>query len=218
MFGKISETLGRLRSRNADSRGFTLIEVLVALFILAGAIIVISTAWSGNFLRIRKSNMFNDVATLLEQKMVETEAKYKNKQLSEIPEEDEGEFEGFKQYRWAMKSKDLEFPDISPLLTSQEGGVDDTLLTMVKQMTEYLNTTIKEVQISIFAKGGNGKEVEFSAVTYFVDYNKDFGGIAGMGGAAGGAAGGETGTGGSDTGGNGNTGDGGGSGGGGGGN
>ena len=42
-------------------KGFTLIEVLVALFILTGGIIVLSTAWSGNFMRIRKSALFNDV-------------------------------------------------------------------------------------------------------------------------------------------------------------
>ena len=68
------------------NRGFTLIEVLVALFILTGGILVLANAWSGNFMRMRKSAMFNDVATLLERKMVETEAKYKSKQLAEIPD------------------------------------------------------------------------------------------------------------------------------------
>jgi hypothetical protein len=169
-----------------------LIEVLVALFILTGAIIVISTAWSGNFLRIRKANMYNDVATLLEQKIQELEAKYRGKQLSEIQEEDKGDFEGYKQYRWEMKSKDLKFPDISPLLTSQEGGVDETLLSMVKQMTEYLSTAVKELKVSVFVKGASGKEVEFSAVEYFIDYNKEVPGLGGLGGAAG-AAGGDSG-------------------------
>ncbi len=164
--------------------GFTLIEVLVALFIITGSIIVISTAWSGNFLRIRKATMFNDVATLLERKMLETEAKYKDKQLSEIPEEEKDSFgDDYKQYRWEIKSKDLEFPDISPLLTSKEGGAKEELLTMVKQMTEYLNSTIKEVKVSVFAKGANGREVEFSAVQYFIDYRKEFTGLGG-GGAA----------------------------------
>ncbi len=165
------------------SRGFTLVEVLVAMFILTGGIIVISMSWSGNFMRIRKATMYNDVAPLLEQKMVETEAKYKDKQLSEIPEEDAGEFEnGHKNFRWELKSKDLVFPDLSPLMTSQEGGADDTLVTMVKQMTEFLGKAIKEVKITIFVKGGSGKEVSFSAVEYFVDYTQSFGGL-GAGGA-----------------------------------
>jgi len=170
--------------------GFTLLEVLIALFILSAGIIVLSTAWSGNFLRIRKSGMFHDVATLLERKMLETEAKYKGKPLNEIPEEDKDDFgDNYKQYRWEVKSKDLTFPDISPLLTSQEGGAKEELLTMVKQMTEYLNTTIKEVKVSVFAKGKNGREVEFSAVQYFIDYNKPFTGLGGAAGAAGGNSG-----------------------------
>ncbi len=172
--------------RGRRQGGFTLIEVLIALFILAGGIVVLASAWSGNFMRIRKSGMYNDVATLLERKMLETEAKYKNKQTSEIPEDDAGDFGAdYKQYRWTMKAKDLKFPDLSPLLTSQEGGADETLLSMIKQMTEYLNQTIKEVKVSIFFKSPKGKEVEFSAVQYIINYDKDFGGLpAGAGGAA----------------------------------
>jgi prepilin-type N-terminal cleavage/methylation domain-containing protein len=183
-------------------RGFTLIEVLIALLILTGAIIVLSTSWSGNFLRMRKANMYNDAATLLEQKIQEIEAKYKDKPIGEVPEKDDGEFEGgYKKYRWAMKSKDLKFPDISPLLTSQqEGGVDETLLSMVKQVTEYLSTAVKELKVSVFVKGANGKEVEFSATEYLVDYTKEFQGLPG--GAAGGPAAGPAGTGGAGNGGN----------------
>ncbi len=165
-------------------RGFTLIEVLIALFILSGGIIVLASAWSGNFMRIRKSVTYHDVATLLERKMLETEAKYKSKQMSEIPEDDSGDFGSeYKQYRWTMQAKDLKFPDLAPLLTSQEGGADETLISMIKQMTEYLNQTIKEVKISIFVKGTKGKETEFSAVQYIINYEKDFAGLPAGAGA-----------------------------------
>jgi prepilin-type N-terminal cleavage/methylation domain-containing protein len=173
--------------RRAD--GFTLIEVLVALMILAGGILMVSLAWSGNFMHIRKSNLYSNVAVLLERKMVETEAKYREKPITEIPEEEHGDFgSDHPQYRWAMKSHDMKFPDITPLLTSQDEGADETLLTMVKQMTEYLDKTVKEVRVSVFVKGSKGREQEFAATQYFVDYTQNFAGAAagaGMGAGTG---------------------------------
>jgi general secretion pathway protein I len=163
-------------------KGFTLLEVIVALFILTGGIIVLSTAWSGNFMRIRKAALFNDVSTLLERKMVETEAKYRNK-YGEIPEEDGGEFDSdHPQYTWKLKSRDLKLPDISPLLLGQEDHPDETLVSMIKQLGEQLSKAIKEVKISVLVKRNN-RELEFSATEYFVDYNSNFD-LGGAGGAA----------------------------------
>ena len=170
-----------LQSRNES--GFTLIEVLVALFILTGAILVIANTWSGNFMRMRKSTYLNDAATLLSRKMVETEAKYKEKQIGEIPEEDGGDFgKEYPQYHWKLKSKELKLPDLTPLIVGQADGGDETLIAMIKQTTEFLSKAIKEVKVSIFLKRG-GKELEFSAVQYIIDYNKEFS-LGGLGGGA----------------------------------
>ncbi|MGZ3721425.1 MAG: type II secretion system protein [Bdellovibrionales bacterium] len=180
------------------NKGFTLIEVLVALFILTGGIIVLSTSWSGNFMRIRKSALFNDVAVLLERKMVETEAKYRNK-YKEIPEEDAGEFDkDHPQYSWKLKSRELKLPDITPLLLGQEEHPDETMVAMLKQLTEQLSKAIKEVKISVLVKR-NGKELEFSATEYMVDYGSqlDLGGVGGA--APGGSGSGGTSTGGGKT-------------------
>src|SRR4051812_16840059 len=133
-------------------KGFTLIEVLVALFILAGGILVLANSWSGNFMRMRKSALFNDVATLLERKMVETESKYKIK-FAEIPEEDGGDFGAdHPQYSWKLKSRELKLPDLTPLLVGQDNGADENLITMLKQVTEFLGKAIKEVKVSVIVK------------------------------------------------------------------
>ncbi len=164
-------------------KGFTLLEVLIALMIVAGGIIALNIGWGNSFLMIRKSTMKYDVATLLERKMAEFEAKYRDKPFTEIPEKDEGDFENdYPQYRWVMESRDLVLPDLTPLLVAQEDGADEMLISMMKQMTEYLNKVIKEVKISIFVKGRGGKEAEFSATQYFVDYTKDFSGLPGAAG------------------------------------
>lgn len=161
------------------ARGFTLLEVLIAMTILAGSIIVISNTWSGNFLRFRKSNLFNNVALLLEAKMAEIEAKYRDKPLEEIPDEEAGEFEGNPNYRWVMKSQEFEMPDLSAILIKQSDGANENLLSMIKQMSEYISKSVKEVKVSVLVKAGK-KEVEFTITTYFVDYKKEIG----LGGAS----------------------------------
>ncbi len=153
--------------------GFTLLEVLISISILAGGIIVVSSTWSGNLMRIRKSNLFNSVSFLLEGKVAEIEAKYHGKPLEEIPEEESGDFEGFPDYRWQMKSAELEMPDLTAVIMAQNGGTaDETMLSMVKQMTELISKSVKEVKVSVFVKSG-AREVEFHLTTYMVDYNKE---------------------------------------------
>ncbi len=166
-----------------SQRGFTLIEVLIALVIVAGAIVAAASLWSGNFMRIRKSNLQYDVATLLERKMVEVEAKYSTKPLAEIPEEESGDFGSeYPQYTWTMKTRELELPDLSAVIIQQKEGADEALLSMIKQMTEFLNKAIKEVKVSVIVKR-KGKQLEYTASQYFIDYQKDFmGGLGDLGG------------------------------------
>lgn len=173
-----------------SQRGFTLLEVLVALMIVAAAIMASASLWSGNFTTMRKSSLNYDVATILERKMVEIEAKYKEKPLADIPEEDDGDFgSDFPQFRWKMKSREMEFPDLTPLIMGQsDEPAPEELLSMIKQLTEFLNKAIKEVQVSVFVKRGK-REMEFSATQYFIDYTKDFmGGAGGNPGAVGGGS------------------------------
>lgn len=154
-------------------RGFSLLEVLIATAILAGAMLVIGTMWSGNSMRVRKSNLYNNVAFLLESKIAEIEAKYKDKALTEIPESDGGAFDGYPNYSWKMESKEFEMPDLSAVLTKQNNGAKEEFLSMIKQMTEYISKAIKEVKVTIIVKSGK-KEVPFSITTYFVSYDQDF--------------------------------------------
>ncbi len=163
--------------------GFTLLEVLIALIIIAGGIMVLANSWSGNFMRIRKGNVQNNVATLLERKMVELEVEYKDKALTEIPESESGDFgSDFPQYTWKMESRELELPDMTAFLISQKDGADETLIAMMKQTTEFINKSVKEVKVTVLVKS-KARELKFAASQYFVDYNGDFGAAAGGAGS-----------------------------------
>ncbi len=154
--------------------GFTLLEVLVAIVILVGGILVVSSSWSGNFLRIRKANLYNNVAFLLERKVTELDAFYRGKPIDDIKEEESGDFgDEYPQYTWAMKSKKFIMPDLSSLLISKDGGADEMFLTIIKQTTEYISKAVKEVTVSVFVTAPGGKKAEFKVVMYFVDFNKE---------------------------------------------
>ena len=154
------------------AHGFTLIETLIALVIVVGAALILANAWSGNFLRIRKSSLYDNVALLLERKTVEIETKNRGKKLTEIAEEEGAFGDDYPQYRWKFSLQPFEMPDLTPLLTSKSSGADETLVTMLSKMREITNKAIVEGTITVFVKSGQ-KEIPFSVTTYFVDYDSN---------------------------------------------
>lgn len=170
-----------MKQKKSES-GFTLLEVMIAVGILVGAILVVSNTWSGNFLRVRKANLYNNAAVLLEQKVIELKSKYREKSMGEIPETEAGDFgTENKNYRWTFKSQVFKMPDLSSVLI-KEGQGDQNFLTMIKQTQDFISQAVKEATISVFVKTA-GREVEFSVTTYFVDFNQQFGGGGTPGGS-----------------------------------
>jgi general secretion pathway protein I len=146
--------------------------VLIAVTILVGGVIIVATSWSGNFLRVRKATLYNNVALLLERKITELEAQFKDKPLTEIHDQD-GDFgSDLPQYRWTFTTKEFIMPDLSSLLLGKENGTDDMLLTFVKSTSEYISKSIKEGTVTVFVKAGK-TEIPFSVTTYFMDYNQE---------------------------------------------
>ncbi len=155
-----------------NKNGFTLIEVMVAMVILAGAIVTLNSSWSGNYSRINKAQINHNVAELLQKKITELEVFYRNKPLAEIKESDGGAFEGYPNYRWEMESQDFEMPDLTPILVGQDGGADELMITMIRTMSEYISKSVKEVKVSVLVKYKK-KEVRYAVTTFFVDYTKE---------------------------------------------
>lgn len=159
---------------NFKSKGFTLLETIIAVVILSSALLLLVNSWGGAYMRIRKTQLNFEVSALLERKMTEVELEYRGKPLEAIPEEKEEDFgDEFPQYSWKLKSKKLELPDLSAALTAQDGGADQFTIALVKQLTDGLSQMIKEVTVTIVFSPPKGNKIEQSVTTYFVDYEKE---------------------------------------------
>lgn len=172
-----------------NNRAFTLIEVVLAMIVMASGLFILVNSWSGTYSRLVKTQVQVQMASLLERKIAEVEREYKGKSLETIPEEKEDNFGSeLPQYSWKLKSRKLEIPDLSASLTAQEGGVDASMVAIMKAFTEHLSKSIKEVNISVIYSEGK-KPLTADVTIYMIDYDRPLP-IPGAGGApAGGGAG-----------------------------
>jgi general secretion pathway protein I len=157
--------------------GFTLMETLVAVMIMTGGLIVIGSSWSSNLMRIEKARINANLAALLERKMTEFDLLYRGKPVSQIKEEDSGEFNGeYLGYRWEMRSKEFEMPNFTSALggASADASQADLIKLIASTVSEYMKNSVKEVTVTVFfkSKRAKAKEMQQSVATYFVDYSK----------------------------------------------
>lgn len=130
-----------------NKRGFTLLEVMVAVAILAISLSVL-LAFQGNTLIASRRQEQMTIATMLaRQKMVEIELDLElGMQAGEFPDErsEDAQFDKpFEDYRWKMTIKKVELP--APV-TAEEGSVQDMI---AKQLTTEIAKTVREVRLEI---------------------------------------------------------------------
>lgn len=163
-------------------RGFTLLEVIIALAIMVMAFASILSVESGAIRASEKTRQLNVIAMLAKNKMVETEYAIEGKSFEEVKKEESGTFEApYDSYRWKKVIKEIEFPNLalsssaggdgkSAGSASEGGGFADT---MTKLVSKFFSKAIREVTITIFWKQGSGEQT-FSLSTYWVDLEHEF--------------------------------------------
>lgn len=153
-----------------NSKGFTLIEVILALMIIAGFFAVYNSSMSGTNFSLKKSEKLQIISSLLKSKMTELELKYNQLGYASVPESEEGDFGSeFKDLKWKSEVRELEFPDLTPLLLT-ESNQNEMMLTIVKKMTSHFSKNIKELKLTISWQASSKQKMDFSITTYIVNY------------------------------------------------
>lgn len=168
-------------------RGFTLLEVVIALSIMASVLMVLTSSWRGNYRRVKKAKVQTQVAYLMQKKMSEIEVFYADK-ISRLPKDKQnGVFKEDERFSWEWTSQEFKMPDLGQIFLKDEGVADQTTLTVINKMKDYLEKSIHEVKLTVIYKASpKAKTQKFSVSTILVDYQTqiDVGlGAAGAGGS-----------------------------------
>jgi general secretion pathway protein I len=179
--------IGRRRGR-----GFTLLEVMVALGILAASLVAISEI-AGGALRSQVRARQLQVATLLARtKMVQVQADAERKGFRDFDETDEGTFdrEGHPEVRWKVETRKpsvelgpkavlaaltggksiedlLPSPESLPIPGLAQGVIQASVQSLLTQIGERLKKSVREVRLTVSWVDGKSTE-SFEVVTHLV--------------------------------------------------
>jgi general secretion pathway protein I len=151
--------------------GMTLIEVLIALGIIATALVLVASSWGGALSRIKKTQEAFEISQALERKMVELLNEYRDQSIDSIPEEREGDFgEDYPEFNWKLESKKLKLGNlVDVLMSQQQDGIGQTLMDVVRQLQDQIESNVKEFRVTIVHQTPSGRTREYSATTYLTN-------------------------------------------------
>lgn len=169
-----------------SNQGFTLIEVMIAIGILAIGIGAILVAENNSLDVTLRAKRMTTVAMLAKNALIEAEREIEGKAFTEIKTESNGTFDApFSEYRWERKIKEITFPNLldptsgggDPAAAAKDkGGVqvtDPGVERVVKIATQYLSKASREIAITILWTEKKEPQ-KFSVSQYWVDLNHEF--------------------------------------------
>ena len=172
------------RTRRRDTAaGFTLIEVMIAVGILAIGIGAILVAENNSLDVTIRAKRMTTVATLAKNTLIDAERELQGKTFDETKTESSGKFDTpYNEYSWERKIKKIEFPNVmNPAASGGDDGaakkdsgvVDPNIERVVKIATNYLSKSSRELTVTI-KWVEKGEKQSFSVSQYWVDLNHEF--------------------------------------------
>lgn len=161
--------------RRTASAGFTLLEVLIAMFIMVIAFGSIFSIQSSAIQVTNRAKQTNTVAMLLKNAMVKAELEVEGKTFEEVGEEESGQFDApYQDYSWTRKIKELEFPNLVPGGSGDDAGASEDEATGLigRLVTKYLSQAIRQVEVTVRWKKLD-REQSVSASTFWVNLNQE---------------------------------------------
>lgn len=181
----------RVKERPSREAAFTLLEVMVALAILAMGLTALSQIQQGASRQVLRSKMMTTATLLARHKMVDVEDDLFKEGFSDFEETQEGDFEDedFPNYRWELKVEKIELPenvdaesigDAAGEATGQGEGASQSGMSklggnMLGQQFQIfkgvLEDSIRRVSLKVLWKEGR-HERQIALVAYFTDPRK----------------------------------------------
>ncbi len=162
-----------------NQKGFTLIEVLIAIGLLT--IIMASvfiTQGSSQASSVRNRNIL--IATNLARNLInEQEFKYEGVPFDKLPEKDSGKFaEPYQDIEWEVTFTEIDFAVLTQLIQQkaqaenpEESGANTA--TMLKMFEEYLKKSVRKMTIQLrWPENGGTSTQDFTQL--LVNYDAEF--------------------------------------------
>lgn len=151
--------------RSSRSKGFTLLEILVASAILAFSLVALVSLQGNTLLTSRRAETLTIATQLAEEKMGEIEIElHKDGKKGEFPDEksESGSFEGiYSDYKWSYEIKRVDLP---PPPLGSEGSIQ---AVVGKQLTEEIKKAVRELKL-VISWQENDEEQSIDVVTHIV--------------------------------------------------
>ncbi|MBI3017956.1 MAG: prepilin-type N-terminal cleavage/methylation domain-containing protein [Deltaproteobacteria bacterium] len=169
----------KLNHNIAGDAGLTLVEVLIAMSIFVISFLVLVDTQNISLRNSAHSKRMTTATLLAQEKLSEMTLKYKGsatqgKSLSEIPEKEEGKFEGsHSAYRWEETSRDFKYDltflaDMAQAAAGGEEAEPSPLATYLPKISEFIQNSAKEITVTVFWKEG-AMERKVSLTTHLFD-------------------------------------------------
>ncbi len=159
--------------------GFTLLEVMIAVGILAIGIGTIIIGESNSLDTTIRAKRMTTVATLAKNALIEAEREMSGKSFTEVKDEETGQFKApFEEYRWVRKIKEVKFPEIDlqnaddALSKEMIKTIDENAMRVVKIATSYFSKSTREITVTILWTEKK-EEQKYSVSQYWVDLNHE---------------------------------------------
>lgn len=166
--------------------GFTLLEVMIAMAIMAVGMAAIISVEHGSLEASMRARELNAVSMLAKNMMLDAEAEFEGKPFSQVKEETSGPCaEPYKHFTCSRKIKEIAFPKLNLSGLAAGGGAgssggddpqnqDASMVDKItKLVSKYLSKAVREVTVTVEWPQGKSQK-QFSVSTYWVDLNSEF--------------------------------------------
>lgn len=132
-----------------DEGGFSLLEIMIAVAILASSFVVLLSSAGNSYLTSGRAERLTPAVNLTRQKMTELEINFeKDMAKNKFPDEDREENgifdEPFDDYRWSYTVKKVEIP----ALPAKEGELA-LVADYMKTVTDQISKQVREVKLTV---------------------------------------------------------------------